>query len=556
MRWMNRLAAATILLTIIAGPPLLAAVWLLHHPWQPPPPDRLLAWTREPLTADTIVAACITTAALGWLLIVWQVIRRAQHHLTRGWRRLRRLPLPTPAQMTAGSMAGVAALTFPHADADPTAASPSPQRTSDQQQASPPGVALPGGGWIPYPTALAVTAVVALIWRQRRHHYQPNRARIGTHHSDPDLQPLPVTADAITATLDSTPTPAPPTGTQLTDHLPTGVLHLEGPGAAAAARGLLVTTALATITTPTTAGVRIHTGELQHILPGLDPCHPRLAGLLSDEDTHLPVEAGRGNEPATDLKTRPGSHPTSNPGPHTTIVLNPTTAATTRWHIAADGNVTEHGTTDRRRLCLLDQNAAIDLLDLVHRARTTTEQHTPDTPPMTPPTAPNRAGKPPARLTLLGTCQLTINDNPVPVRRTAGLQILAYLAVHPDGATRTELIRAIWPQLPPATISQRLHTTLADLRKQLRPLLGDNPVIRRDDRYHLNPNAISTDAHDLRANARAAADHRSSANQGPVPELAAGWTWTWLTAAREALRRDSMDLQAAPDDGSRTPPRP
>jgi hypothetical protein len=558
MRWMNRIATATILLTIIAGPPLLAAAWLLHHPWQPPRPDQLRAWTNQPLTADTIIAGCIATAAGGWLLLVWQVTRRAHHHLTRGWRRLRRLPLPTPAQMTAGSMAGVAAFTFPHTDTAPADASPSPEATTDhhtdRQQPSPPGITLPGGGWMPYPTALAVTTAVALIWRQRRRHYRPDPARLGTHHDDPDLQPLPATADAITATLNTTPTPAPPTSAPLTDHLPAGVLHLEGPGAAAAARGLLVTTALAAITTPLTAGVRIRIGELRRILPDLDPRHPHLTDLVADDDTPQPPEPDSGDgtdrEPATNR-----SHPPV--PPPTIVVLTTTTAATTHWHVAADGTVTEHGTTGRRRLCILDQNAATDLLDLVHRTRTAPEHHPPDTTPhRTPPTA----AKPKARLTLLGTCRLATADGPVKLRRTAGLQILAYLAVHPAGATRTELIRAIWPELPPATIGQRFHTTLADLRKQLRPLLDDDPVIRLDDRYHLNHNAISTDVHDLRHATRAAAENRpGTIQQSPprtTPELAAGWTWPWLTAAREALHRDSLDTYASSVGQAPPPPHP
>jgi hypothetical protein len=562
MRWMNRIATVTILLAIIAGPPLLTTVWLLHHPWQPPQPDQLRAWTSQPLTADTIIAGCIATAAAGWLLLVWQVTRRAQHHLVRNWRRLRRLPLPTPAQMTASSMAGVAALTFPHTDAGPTGPPP-PERTTDhhtdRQQPPPQGIALPGGGWIPYPTALAVTAVVALIWRQSRRHYHPDRARLGTHHTDPDLQPLPATVDAISATLDNTPPAATPAGTTLIDDLPTGVLLLEGPGATAAARGLLITTALAAITAPPTTGIRIRAGDLQHILPGLDPRHPHLTDLLADEETREPLEPERGEDPLpANSREAPLTHRPA--PPHTTIVLDASTAATTRWHIAVDGNVTEHGTTGRHRLCLLDQTAAADLLDLVHRARTPTGHHTPmTTPPEARPAVPNPADKPRARLVLLGTCQLTVADKPVKLRRTAGLQILAYLAVHPDGATRTELTHAIWPELPPATIGQRLHTTLADLRKQLRPLLGDNPVIRLDDRYHLNRNAINPDVQDLWATTRGTADNSPAAlpRQPHEPcELAAGWTWPWLTAAREALRRDIMDANTEPGDTSTARPRP
>jgi hypothetical protein len=58
---------------------------------------------------------------------------------------------------------------------------------------------------------------------------------------------------------------------------------------------------------------------------------------------------------------------------------------------------------------------------------------------------------------LLGGCELTIRDQSVALRRSAGLQIMAFLALHPDGATTSDLIRAVWPGLQPSTITNRLH---------------------------------------------------------------------------------------------------
>jgi DNA-binding SARP family transcriptional activator len=136
------------------------------------------------------------------------------------------------------------------------------------------------------------------------------------------------------------------------------------------------------------------------------------------------------------------------------------------------------------------------------------------------------------------------------VRRSAGLQILAFLALHPDGATTTELTRAVWPGLPPHTITNRLHTTLSDLRKQLHPLLGDDPISRHDDRYHLNHAAIDTDLAAVRA-ATSAVTHAATAGQRRAAcqtlvdayrgDLAAGHPWPWLQPLREALRRDVLD---------------
>jgi len=155
-----------------------------------------------------------------------------------------------------------------------------------------------------------------------------------------------------------------------------------------------------------------------------------------------------------------------------------------------------------------------------------------------------------ARLTLLGGCHLSVAGETVHIRRTAGLQILAYLAIHPDGATRNELTHAIWPHLPAATISQRLHTTVADLRRQLRPLLEADPITHHDDHYRLNTRAVRTDLQQWRTTVHAmthavgtAARHRACRDVVDIyrGELAAGHPWPWLTPAREQTRRTVID---------------
>jgi DNA-binding SARP family transcriptional activator len=155
-----------------------------------------------------------------------------------------------------------------------------------------------------------------------------------------------------------------------------------------------------------------------------------------------------------------------------------------------------------------------------------------------------------AHLSLLGGCHLTIDGQPVHLRRTASLQILAYLAVHPHGATSHDLTHAIWPHLPAATIRQRLHTTLSDLRQQLRPPLGEDPVTRGHDHYRLNTHAISTDLQPWRTAVHAlthavgtTAQHHACRDIVELyrGEFAAGHTWPWLTPAREQTRRTVID---------------
>lgn len=515
MRWMNRLATATILLAIVAGPPLLGTLWFTDHPLSWPTWPQINAWLQQPLTARTILVGCGVVATAAWLLLLAYLARRAFDRTRLIWRRLRRMPIPSPAQMTAGSMAGMAALTLPSV-AVPTTP---PDRAAPHQpvdtHTSTDGVELPGGGWIPYPTAAAVTAASTLIWLHRRRQYHPGPPRSDGHALDPDLQRLPEAVEAITA---SAPPPAPVT----LEAPPPGVLTLVGPGAAAAARGLLVTAAL-THFSPNipTHRVRVSTADLDALLPGTDP----------------------------NLIASPSSYATSEPV--TVLTFDTAAAATTRWHVATDGTIINAEAGAPRRVCVLDQQTATDLIDLVRqtRAPATTAGRFDERPPTgAHVSAPDTSA--PGRLELIGGCQLTITGQPIRLRRSAGLQILAYLAVHPEGASAAELIRACWPGSPPASITQRLHTTLSDLRRQLQAQLAHDPVKRHDTRYQLNTAAIDTDLRQWR-NAVAAAGStiettaRVQACRTIVNlyagEFAAGLNWPWLTPVREALRRDVLD---------------
>ncbi|MFD0518961.1 AfsR/SARP family transcriptional regulator [Paractinoplanes durhamensis] len=175
----------------------------------------------------------------------------------------------------------------------------------------------------------------------------------------------------------------------------------------------------------------------------------------------------------------------------TVIRLDEDPTAAHHWYVAADGTATSRDLTEPLRICCLDSQATTDLLNLAQHRLPANPQPGPDPGPAVASTRDQASTA--GQLTLLGGCDLTAAGRPVHMRRTAGLQILAYLAVHPDGVTRTRLTQAIWPHLPASTISQRFHTTLADLRKQLRPLLGDDPIARHDDRYLLNTRVISAD---------------------------------------------------------------
>jgi hypothetical protein len=81
------------------------------------------------------------------------------------------------------------------------------------------------------------------MWLRRRQAYLPVPDRTGTR-DDPDLKPLPPTVTGILAAVTDK-SANDPEELLAVAHLPPGVLFLTGPGAADAARGLLVTVLLA-----------------------------------------------------------------------------------------------------------------------------------------------------------------------------------------------------------------------------------------------------------------------------------------------------------------------
>lgn len=76
--------------------------------------------------------------------------------------------------------------------------------------------------------------------------------------------------------------------------------------------------------------------------------------------------------------------------------------------------------------------------------------------------------------------------------RAAALELVAYLALHPHGATRDQLLEALWPDTDPKRSRQRLYQTTRDARR----LLG-NALQNNHDRYTLDRTQVQVDADDL-----------------------------------------------------------
>jgi hypothetical protein len=421
-----------------------------------------------------------------------------------------------------------------------------------------------------------------------------------------DDQPLPATAVAACAALARATDDVPPVGGVVAggvDTLPRGGVGLVGAGAHAAARGLIVT-ALLDPRRPRPARVAL-TATAAHLLfgardridaggvvgsdatmPATVQILPEIAGITAPDTetsdtavsgTATPQAGGIGGQSAAgyDLVvadgtasaavtalTRTGAEPAA-----PTVILGPHPCGDT-WTVAADGRVTflpppecVAGTADAgppERLCVLGRAAAVDLITLSGLAYPA-DQNRPAAPANAAPTSatstPAGHSAVPLVLTVLGSVVLTVRRpgaataQPLTVRRSAARQILAYLAVHPHGASTDELLDAIWPDLPHHSITSRLYTSISELRRTLRTAAGADPIDHAEHHYRLNPAVVDVDLWRLHAAAHTAisanpADRRAALRTVVgvyAGDLAAGHTWPWIHRDREHCRRTVLD---------------
>lgn len=593
MRWPRRLVAAAFALAMLVVPP-----WLLTTLAGPPLPGwptaaQLRSWIADPLNQHTLTAGLTAVAWLVWLGLACTVAVTAARRARARARWLRRLPLPTPWQAAATSMAGAAALNTAHI---PTVDTPPPPVSAstgtlhphdgeaDTQTSG--GITVPGG-WLPDTTAQQVAAAAALLWLRRRRAYQPGQPSTDA----PELAPLPATVTAVHAALTETDAEQPP-ATAALPALPRPCVALTGDGASDAARGILLTRLLAAMRDPqdTTRLLITHTA-LTTLLPDLSTTDPQIPGLrvvdTVDQAAALlaslintpPAPGGGAGHPDLLLLTDPPNAPTAaqlatlHHAGATVVMLGAGPPGTT-WSVDGHGHTRdEHTGRSGPRLCVLKRTAATDLLAVIsHPARERQHPVTEPAPPQRQPAEtahariPRQAGSdrraaapdipavtnPRLQVRVLGRPALLAGGEAVTIRRSAALQVLVFLAVHPQGATTTDLVQAIWPGLPAHTVSGRLYTTLSDLRAAIRTATGVTVLAQTDDRYHLNPDRVDVDLWRLHA----AAHHAATALTDPAPawqtvidtytgDLAAGHTWAWIDPPREATRRLVLDAYAS-----------
>lgn len=131
--------------------------------------------------------------------------------------------------------------------------------------------------------------------------------------------------------------------------------------------------------------------------------------------------------------------------------------------------------------------------------------------------------------------------------RAAAVELIAYLALHPQGASRDELLEALWPGDDPRRSRDRLYQAARDARR----LLGENALTNEHDRYLLDREHVQVDADELEQLLRAADRANTEDARAELLEQAlalfrdeplAGSDYLWAEGELRRLRATHVDL--------------
>ena len=131
-------------------------------------------------------------------------------------------------------------------------------------------------------------------------------------------------------------------------------------------------------------------------------------------------------------------------------------------------------------------------------------------------------------------------------------ELLAFLAVHPDGASGDAISEALWPEADPGRAAGQRNLALRKAREMLRTATGlPAPmwILNASGRYRLDPALIGTDleafGEALEEARNASGDARLAACRKAVAlyrgELAEGTGYEWAEPYAETARRRALD---------------
>ncbi len=130
------------------------------------------------------------------------------------------------------------------------------------------------------------------------------------------------------------------------------------------------------------------------------------------------------------------------------------------------------------------------------------------------------------------------------IKRAATYQLLSYLALHPKGAGRDELVEAIWPAQDPARTRPRFWQSVSEARKAL----GD-AWLHEGERYQLDRAKVRIDVEELDELLSAASGEEAGSAQVLEQALALwrgepleGSDYLWAEGEIRSLRATLLDL--------------
>ena len=243
--------------------------------------------------------------------------------------------------------------------------------------------------------------------------------------------------------------------------------------------------------------------------------------------------------------------------------------------IAADGQVTqvsgaELGSLNGARMFQLAPYEAAEMLATLAAASSTEEPPSADGAPRLLAAPPAEAEEPDdrfVRLSVLGALQLGVAGELISkgLRRKAA-ELLAYLAVHAEGATSETILEALWPETPAERAAPILHARTTNIRQVLRaatvaPEAGF--IVRVAEHLRIDPRLIDVDLWRFQAALASAAhveddrDRRASLQAAAElwrGDFAEGTDAVWIEEVSETLRMERPG-RAVPDPAETAPVR-
>jgi DNA-binding SARP family transcriptional activator len=502
-------------------------------------------------------------------------------------------PAPSPAQPSPTVSEDPDGVAEPAAPGPPTSKAAEPEPSSpaygspQDTTATDNGVTLPGGGFIPWALAAAITAAAAMVWLQRRRRFTPGdtsadmaelpepvrevQRQVTRHHQPPSDLAERAAAVPVQALL------------------PAGGIGVVGDGAHAAARGALVA-ALASggphdpdrqgevvidhatfsqlfgTDTTLTSWPRLHIADdIDHALTLLDARLLHRARIL-DEHALTDVNTLRENAPTEEA-------------------LPPVLSITAEGHTRVIDGPAVEAMDDR--VAVLDTPAAVAILTTLREAHTgeppnptlrpslapqppapaTTQAAIPPIPanepagsadepstaesPLDAPPQPADA-KPPVKVKLRVLGAPDVEDITLPGRSLRGraAELAVYLACHPDGADTDTIAEYLVPEVRRRQAKQLVHTNASNLRHVFGraggPITGGY-VLKRgaSARYRLDPTTVAVDLWQLRdlltraqlASAPVRTELLREACDLYTAPLAEGCDYEWVDPHREKARQ-------------------